>query len=65
MIVKDIAQSRKLDTDNPRQTSRLVFDEVCGLCDREIPEGSLVLRHETTKNIICLICLAEIAEIEP
>jgi len=65
MIKKDIAQPHSTETDNPRLNGKLIFDEVCGLCDREIPEGSLVLRHETTKNIICLVCLAEIAEINP
>lgn len=65
MIVKDIAQSREMGGTSPRQTNKLIFDEECSLCTRAIPEGSLVLRHESTKNMICLICLAEIAEIEP
>lgn len=39
------------------------FDEICSLCDKKIPSGSAVIRHDTTQNILCLMCLIEIAEI--
>ena len=43
--------------------SVIEFGEICSLCDNEIPNGSLVLRHTDTTNILCLICLVKIAEV--
>lgn len=39
------------------------FEEICSLCKHYIPKGRLVLRQEETQNIICVLCLAEIAEV--
>lgn len=39
------------------------FDEACSLCDREIPNDSFVLRNVETTYIICIFCIAELAEV--
>jgi hypothetical protein len=38
-------------------------DEECWICGRIIPDGHIILRHIETNNIICLICIAEIASV--
>jgi len=42
---------------------RLTSIRHCCVCERSVPEGSLVLIHDETRLIICLICLVEIAEV--
>lgn len=39
-------------------------EEICLMCHMPVPVGRLVLRHELTQNILCVLCLARIAEIE-
>ena len=39
-------------------------EDTCALCDREIPEGKLVLRRDDNKRIICLLCMVALAEVE-
>jgi hypothetical protein len=41
----------------------LEIEEECWMCGREVPEGHIVLRHEETNNVLCLICITEIAEV--
>lgn len=36
----------------------------CITCDRKIPEGKLIIKHNITKKIICLICIIGLAEVE-
>lgn len=63
-IIKSTAHSRgNYALTNPRQTGIIVFDETCCLCNRNIPDGKMVLRHIETKKIICLLCLVDMAEI--
>lgn len=38
--------------------------EICALCCRTVPDGRLVLRNTASQNIICLLCIIDIAEIE-
>jgi len=37
--------------------------EFCALCNKEVPDGKLCIRHTTTEQMLCLICLIELAEI--
>lgn len=48
----------------PPMNANIEFEEVCALCDKEIPNGRLVLRHTTTGNILCIFCIVDIAAIE-
>lgn len=36
----------------------------CALCDEEVPEGRLILKHDETGKIICLQCITEFALVE-
>jgi hypothetical protein len=38
--------------------------DTCILCDREIPEGKLIIRRDDNKRIICLLCMMALAETE-
>jgi len=64
MIVKSTAKSRKLGGELPPHTSNIEIDEMCALCDRNIPDGKLVLRRKENARVICLICIVEIAEVK-
>jgi hypothetical protein len=35
----------------------------CSICDRVMPAGATILRKLENNNIICILCLVEIAEI--
>lgn len=57
MIVKSIAGLRiYMHVDK--------LTETCCICDKDIPNGAMVIRKVENNNIICLICLTDIAEIE-
>ena len=64
MIKKSTSKSRISHNISPNLNKVIEFEEICYLCNKEIPEGKLVLRHEVTRNIICLFCLIKIAEIQ-
>lgn len=66
MIKKSSAHTRNLDAKPtyPSQLAVITFDETCSVCDKDVPNGRLVLRHDITQNIICLECIVEIAKIE-
>lgn len=42
----------------------IIFDEMCCICDRNIPEGKLVLRYRVNNRVICLLCIVAIAEVD-
>lgn len=64
MIKRDIAQSSIGKSNSPTTTRLISFDEMCCLCEKYIPDGSVVLRKVENRNIICLVCLADIALVE-
>ena len=64
MIIKSGAKSHYTSNEPPSMTCRIEFEEICSVCDKEIPEGALVLRKVETNNIICLLCVIDIAEIQ-
>jgi formylmethanofuran dehydrogenase subunit E len=35
----------------------------CALCEEEIPEDRLILKHSETGKIICLMCVIEFAKV--
>lgn len=59
MIIRSQAKSY-FTGENPDDK---IANEKCRLCNRKIPNNALVLRHTTTKSIICLLCLVDIAEL--
>lgn len=48
----------------PSMTAKLIFDEQCCVCNRHIPDKVKCLRNTDTKNIICILCIIDIAEVE-
>jgi hypothetical protein len=38
--------------------------ETCALCDKEIPEGKLILKRRDNQRVICLFCMIALAEVE-
>lgn len=63
MLTKSQAKSTLYKAGNPRQLKDLEIEEKCALCHRELVDGALILRNTETKQILCLICLVDIAEI--
>lgn len=61
MVIKDKAKSHISSNVPPSMSAAIEFEEICCLCDRDIPNDALVLRHTGTRNIICLFCLTDIA----
>jgi len=57
VMSKSYARSRVIG-----QTIEL--EEKCCVCERDIPEGRLVIRHRPTSKVICLLCMAALAEVE-
>lgn len=37
--------------------------EFCSLCNRGLPDGSVVLRKQENGKVLCILCLVEIAEL--
>lgn len=37
-------------------------DRICCFCKKLIPKDSFIVKNEETANILCLICLIELAE---
>lgn len=67
MIIKDYAKNRIADNGSatiPSQMAILSFEEQCCLCDREIPNGKLLLRKLDNRRVLCLFCILEIAAVE-
>jgi hypothetical protein len=65
MIVKDTTRSKIMGNSGQllATTGRIEFEEVCGICDKEIPNRQPCLRHLKSQNIICLECLKSIADL--
>lgn len=64
MISKSKTVDRVLRSNYPSITANLTMNEECSICDKAIPEGKMCLRKEETNNIICLLCVIEIAEVK-
>jgi hypothetical protein len=64
MITKSFARSNISGGDPPSQTIPIEFEELCVLCEKPIPHGRVVLRKSENNNIICLLCIVEIAEVK-
>ena len=64
IMSKSFARSRIIGGKPPSTTSPIKFEEICCVCDKEIPDGKLVIRHKKSENIICLFCLVGLAEVE-
>jgi hypothetical protein len=62
MIFKDIAKSKFYPQHYPYAS--IEDDEKCCICNKKIPKSSLILRKKENSNIICLICITEIAEVD-
>lgn len=65
MIERSVAKSSIPGPDNPanpRMTGRIEFEEQCCLCDRDVPNGMVVLRKKENNRIMCLVCLVDIAQ---
>lgn len=43
--------------------TKLILPARCCMCDRFLPETKLVLKHDKTEKVLCVFCLADIAEI--
>lgn len=41
----------------------VAYRNKCVVCEKEIPNGKLCVRKEETLNVICLLCLIELAEL--
>jgi len=63
-MIKSTAHSNILKGDTPASLKNIEMQEQCSLCERAIPDGKMVLRHDKTRNILCVLCLVEIAEIQ-
>jgi len=37
--------------------------DTCALCEEEIPQDRLILKHKETGKIICLMCVIEFAKV--
>ena len=64
MIVKDTTKSTIRGGQPPSRSVQIEFEEICSMCDKEIPNNKLCLRHVTTGNVLCLLCLVAIAEMK-
>ena len=64
IITKSYARSRIVGGTSPLTTIPIEFEEICCVCNKEISNSKMVLRHRETKNVICLFCILAIAEIE-
>lgn len=64
MIERSQAKSHVTDSTPPSMSCAIEFEEICCICDKDIPNGSIVLRKVETKHIICVLCLLEIAQVK-
>lgn len=62
MFKKSTAHNH-VNHDMSKLATAVVHNEKCASCNHDIPEGRLVLRHVESNHIICVICLAELAEV--
>lgn len=63
MIVRSIAKSLLLEASHLNNVEEL--EERCSLCEGEIPDGFVVLRHTESNHILCVPCLGWIAMLNP
>jgi len=64
MIIKDKAKSHFTSNEPPSQTCTIEFEEMCCICDKNIPNDAIVLRKKENGHIICIFCLVDIAQIK-
>lgn len=65
MIIKDKTKNRIIGGEKYDPMIAISFEEICCMCGLEIPDKATILRHETTKHILCVLCLVDIASINP